>query len=212
MDLIVNKILDKIKKAIYYISLGLVFIVFACMLALPFLVSNTSFDKDDLVIKDKTFKVMEIDGKVNIKVSDDYVNTGISYDKYSTYIKNFNKKGNVKKTMVIELFLLFILFETLCIHYLISNFIQIFVDKEPDEYKQYLIRKSFLINAISIYGLDFIRRFIFRNTIFSSLSASLAFFYVLTIILFFAVYKIVGKTKASMLKEKKSYEKVKESN
>ena len=56
--------------------------------------------------------------------------------------------------MVIELFLLFILFETLCIHYLISNFIQIFVDKEPDEYKQYLIRKSFLINVISIYGLE----------------------------------------------------------
>lgn len=212
MEKIGKLILDKLKKVIYYISLALIIIIVGCMIALPFGIKNTKFKNDDIVIKNKTYNVISMNGKVNVKLYGEYVNTGISYNKYTDYIKSYNKSKSFKRVIVIELFLLFILLEFICIHYIITNVIKLFIDKETDEYRLYVNKRSFVINVLSIYIIDLFRRFFFRNTMFSSLSFGLALFYILSILVMFIMLKIIEINKLVPLKEKKKYGKIKEDN
>lgn len=205
-------IIDKSKKILFYISLALVFIILACMIALPFGIKKTSFKNDDIVFNKKVYNVIPVDGKVNVKLYGEYVKTGISYDKYNEYIKSFNKNKTFKRTMVIELFLLFILLEIIYVHYIISNIISLFLNNESDEYKLYLNKKYFIINILSLYILDFLRRFLFRNTMFSSLLFRETIVYLLTIIILFVILKMVEMDRVFPIKEKKKYGKIKEDN
>ena len=205
-------ILDKLKKVIYYISLAFIFIVIACMIALPFGIKKTSFKNDDIVFNKKTYNVISVNGKVNVRVSSEYINTGISYDKYNDYIKSYSKNSMFKRCMLIELFLLFVLLEVIFVFYIVSNVIKLFIDTETDEYRLYIIKKSFVVNVLSIYIIDFLRRFFFRNTMFSDLSLGLALFYILSILVMYIMLKIVEMNKVNPIKEKKKYGKIKENN
>ena len=210
-DSLKNKIIDKAKKIVYYISLGVIFVIIGLMLAMPFIVNKASFKGDDLVVFDKTINVMAMDGKVGIKVVNEYIKTPASYEKYDLYIKNFNKNSAFKTTFVLELYLLFVLIEAIFIYFIITNIIKLFIDTDDKEYNVYLTKKSFAINVISIYIFSFIRRFVFRKTVFSSLDFSLVEFYLFSLIMFFVVYKIIEMNKFSLLKDKK-YEKTKKDN
>ncbi|MBR4830574.1 MAG: hypothetical protein IKZ96_02265 [Bacilli bacterium] len=212
MEKLGNLIIDKLKKVIYYISLALIIIIIVCMIALPFGIKNTKFKNDDLVIKNKTYNVISMDGKVNIKLYGEYVNTGISYNKYTNYIKSYNKNTTFKRSIVIELYLLFILLEFICIHYIITNIIKLFIDKETDDYRLYVNKRSFVINVLSIYVIDFLRRLFFKNTIFTSLSFGLVLYYILSILVMYITLKIIEIDKLVPLKEKKKYGKNKEDN
>ncbi|MBR4350955.1 MAG: hypothetical protein IKP98_01890 [Bacilli bacterium] len=205
-------ILDKLKKVIYYISLAFIFIVIACMIALPFGIRKTSFKNDDIVFNKKTYNVISVNGKVNVKIYNDYINTGISYDEYNNYIKSYNKNSTFKRCLLIELFLLFILLEVIFVFYIVSNVIKLFIDKDTDEYRLYINKKSFVINVLSIYIIDFLRRFFFRNTMFSDLSLGLALFYILSILVMYIMLKIIEMNKVNPIKEKKKYGKIKENN
>ena len=205
-------ILDKLKKVIYYISLAFIFIVIACMIALPFGIRKTSFKNDDIVFNKKTYNVISVNGKVNVKIYNDYINTGISYEEYNNYIKSYNKNSTFKRCLLIELFLLFILLEVIFVFYIVSNVIKLFIDKDTDEYRLYINKKSFVINVLSIYIIDFLRRFFFRNTMFSDLSLGLALFYILSILVMYIMLKIIEMNKVNPIKEKKKYGKIKENN
>ncbi len=205
-------ILDKLKKIIYYISLAFIFIVIACMIALPFGIKKTKFKDDDIVFNNKIYNVISVNGKVNVKLYGDYVNTGISYNKYNNYIKSYSKNSTFKRCMVIELFLLFILLEVIFIHYIVSNVIKLFIDTETDEYRLYINKRSFVVNVLSIYIIDFLRRFFFRKTIFSDLSIGLILFYILSVLVMYIMLKIVEMNKVNPIKEKKKYGKIKEDN
>ena len=205
-------ILDKLKKVIYYRSLAFLFIVITYMIAWPFGIKKTKFKDDDIVFNNKIYNVISVNGKVNVKIYNDYINTGISYDKYNNYIKSYSKNSTFKRCLLIELFLLFVLLAVIFVFYIVSNVIKLFIDKDTDEYRLYINKKSFVINVLSIYIIDFLRRFFFRNTMFSDLSLGLALFYILSILVMYIMLKIVEMNKVNTIKEKKKYGKIKEDN
>lgn len=208
---IINTILEKTVSILKYVFKGIIFLIIGIMIAMPFILKNTSFKGDDLCIYKKNINIMSIEGKVGVKLLDSYTKTSIEYENYNNYIKSYNKSNLAKKTFTIELFALFILLETICLYYIVSNIIKLFITKEDNEYMLYMIKKSFAINAASIFAFGLIRRFMFRNTIFSSLNISTAIYYIFTIILFLVVKKIIDMNKVILLKEKKS-EKYKKNN
>ena len=207
----IGKIVNKVIYALKYILKVLIFVLVGLMICLPFILKNTSFKGDDVVIFKNNINVMSLEGKANIKVLDSYLKTDIDYGKYTNYIKNYNKSGLVKKTFPLELYLIFIICETVCLYYAIKNIIKLFIDKEENEYMIYVNKKSFVINVISILAASLLRRFFFRNTMFASLDFGTFIFYVFIICMFIVVGKIVNMNKVVLLKEKKS-EKYKESN
>lgn len=199
----VKDILKKVlKNVVLNISKAVVFIILGIMVVIPFIIKNINFKDNDIVIYKKTINVIPIENKVKIKVLDSYLSTNISYDKYDSYITSYKKSSSVKKVMVIELYLLFILLEAIFLYFVISNIIKLFIDKEEDEYKSYIIKKYFCINIMSIFIFDLIKRFIFRNTIFSSLDSSITFVYIFVIIMFYVVKKIFDQNRVTLSKRK----------
>lgn len=207
-----NYLIDKLKKVFYYVSLGLIFIVIGLMVCVPFFIKKVSFKGDDLVFNKKTYDVLSVKTKVNINILGEYVNTGISYNKYCDSINKFSKYKTFKKILVVDFYLLFVLLELITIHYIISNIIKIFVDREEDNYKLFIIKKSFLINIICLYLLDFLRCFIYRNTMLVSYNSGLILFYFFSILMFSYILRMINLERVLPLKEKKQYGKNKENN
>jgi len=199
-----KELLDKVINVFKYIFKGLIFVIIGVMIAMPFIVKNTKFKGDDINTFNRNISVMSIEGKVSIKAFDSYAKTGIDYNKYNDYIKNYNKSNIAKKTFTLELFMLFILLETICLYYIFVNIIKLFVNKEENDYRLYMVKKSFIINVVSIFLFSLLRRFFFRNTIFGSLDISLVIYYIFTILMFLIIKKIIEMNKVVPLKEKKS--------
>ena len=203
---VLTKFIYKIRNIILYISKGIIILILLCMVGLPFIIKNISFKGDDLNIYNTSIKVLAINGKVNIKALDTYIKTDISYDKYDNYVKQYNKSKPVKKVMILELYLLFILFEAICLYYILSNIIKIYVDPEEDINVKRYIDKYFCINVISLLLIGLFRKFLFRNTIFSSINSSTVIVYIFIIFMFLVVKKILEQNRVSTSKGKK-YEK-----
>ncbi len=192
--------LIRLSSIIKYIITGLIFIVIGLMVALPIILKNTSFKGDDIVIFNKTIDIISVEGKVNIKMFDNYANTGISYNVYNDYSTNFNKKGLFKKTAIVEINTLFILFELIFLYFIMTNIIKLFIEKEDNEYDLYVNKRSFTINALSFLIFSFIRRFIYRNTIFANFNIDIVVIYLFAIISFIFVYKIFEMDKIDIKK------------
>ena len=92
----------------------------------------------------------------------------------------------------------------MCLHFLIVNLIKLFIDKEDNDYRLYLVKKSFVINSISFLVFSLVRKFLFRNTIFSTFNLSIFLIYCYSIIMFIVFYRIVEMNKVSMFKGKKN--------
>jgi hypothetical protein len=193
-----NKIISKIKDIIFWISRIAIFVVIGLMIFVPFLVKNTSFTGDDVVIFNKKVNVMAVEGKVNVKAFDTYFKTTIDYNKYDLYIESSNNNSYFKKVFLLELLLIFVLFETVIIYYILKTINNLLIDRENDPYKLYLSKKAFSINVLSFLIFEFIKRFIFRNTIFSSLDLGTCLFQLFVIVLFYVVYKVVEDHKVTI--------------
>ena len=198
-----KELIERIVKILKYISKGLIFVVIGIMVVIPFAIKKITFSGDDLVLFDKPISVLAVEGKASVKVLDSYIGTNINYDEYNTFIKSYNKSGSFKKVVTFELFMLFLLFEFIAMYYIIVNIVKLFVDKEEDEYNIYVLKKSFVINVISVLVFSLIRRFLFRNTIFASLNLSSVLVYSFSILMFLVVNQIINMNKVSLLKVKK---------
>ena len=198
-----KELIERIVKILKYISKGLIFVVIGIMVVIPFAIKKITFSGDDLVLFDKPISVLAVEGKASVKVLDSYIGTNINYDEYNTFIKSYNKSGTFKKVVTFELFMLFLLFEFIAMYYIIVNIVKLFVDKEEDEYNIYVLKKSFVINVISVLVFSLIRRFLFRNTIFASLNLSSVLVYSFSILMFLVVNQIINMNKVSLLKVKK---------
>ena len=198
-----KELIERIVKILKYISKGLIFVVIGIMVVIPFAIKKITFSGDDLVLFDKPVSVLAVEGKASIKVLDSYIGTNINYDEYNTFINSYNKSGSFKKVVTFELFMLFLLFEFIAMYYIIVNIVKLFVDKEEDEYNIYVLKKSFVINVISVLVFSLIRRFLFRNTIFASLNLSSVLVYSFSILMFLVVNQIINMNKVSLLKVKK---------
>lgn len=198
-----KELIERIVKILKYISKGLIIVVIGIMVVIPFAIKKITFSGDDLVLFDKPISVLAVEGKASVKVLDSYIGTNINYDEYNTFIKSYNKSGSFKKVVTFELFMLFLLFEFIAMYYIIVNIVKLFVDKEEDEYNIYVLKKSFVINVISVLVFSLIRRFLFRNTIFASLNLSSVLVYSFSILMFLVVNQIINMNKVSLLKVKK---------
>lgn len=200
----VRNFISKFVNILKYIVRGIMVVLVAFMLVTPFILKKTAFNGDDLVVFNKNIKVISVEGKVNIRAMDSYIKTGIPYNEYSNYIEKYNKTGLFKKTFILELNTLFILLEVMCLYFLLVNLIKLFIDKEDDDYRLYLVKKSFVINSISFLVFSLVRKFLFRNTIFSTFNLSIFLIYFYSIIMFIVFYRIVEMNKVSMFKGKKN--------
>ena len=198
-----KELIERIVKILKYISKGLIFVVIGIMVVIPFAIKKITFSGDDLVLFDKPISILAVEGKASVKVLDSYIGTNINYDEYNTFIKSYNKSGSFKKVVTFELFMLFLLFEFIAMYYIIVNIVKLFVDKEEDEYNIYVLKKSFVINVISVLVFSLIRRFLFRNTIFASLNLSSVLVYSFSILMFLVVNQIINMNKVSLLRVKK---------
>lgn len=191
---------ERLLNIVKYILKCLIFVFIGIMVMLPIILKNTKLNNNDVTIFKKSINVLSIEGKTNIKVINKYINTGLTYSEYSNYVEKYNKSNLFKKSIILELNLLFLLFEIICLYYIVVNVIKLFIEKEDNEYFLYATKKSFAVNTLSFLIISLIRRFIFRNTIFASLNTDLMIIYAFSILIMLAVYKIVEMDKIDIKK------------
>ena len=201
-----KKIVIKIKDILLWISKILVFVVVGLMIFVPFLTKNMSFKDDDVIVYNKKISVISLDSKVNVQIVNTYFKTTIDYNKYDNYIKSYNTSSYSKKVLVLEVLLLFMLLEVIFIYYIIKNIDKMLIEKEPNEYSLYCVKKAYIINVISVLTISFLRKFIFRNTIFASFDVSTCSIYLFTIIMFIVIYRVIMQNRVTISK-RKSYDK-----
>lgn len=200
----VNNFVEELNRRLInifkYVFKYLIFVVIGIMVILPIILKNTSFNNNDITVFKKNINVLSIEGKTNVKIANSYIDTGVKYSDYSDYIQKYNKSSLLKKSVVLELNLFFILLQVICLYFIMVNIYKLFIDKLTNEYDIYFTKKSFAMNSISFIVFSFIRRFIFRNTIFASLSLSIFVLYLFSLFALLVVYKIVEMDKIDIKK------------
>lgn len=200
----VNNFVEELNRRLInifkYVFKYLIFVVIGIMVILPIILKNTSFNNNDITVFKKNINVLSIEGKTNVKIANSYIDTGVKYSDYSDYIQKYNKSSLLKKSVVLELNLLFILLQVICLYFIMVNIYKLFIDKLINEYDIYFTKKSFAMNSISFIVFSFIRRFIFRNTIFASLSLSIFVLYLFSLFALLVVHKIVEMDKIDIKK------------